>query len=522
MGMSLVITLRFLGYRPMFHGRRDGGEPEWPPSPLRVFQALVAAAASRWRKSQFTEYARPTLIWFESLPDPNIVSPKSHIGIPTRLAVPNNDLDVVVAAWAKRCEPKKQSSELKTLKTVLPTHLTGDAVHYLYPLADPAEFARHKQTLIATARSITHLGWGVDMVAGNAAEMTQTEVDQLTGERWRPTADGSGTRLRVPRSGTLAALMAKHEAFLNRLGNDGFRPVPPLTAFDTVGYRRDTEPAQRPWVAFSILKPDASGNRAFDTPRRCRDVAAWVRHATATVCEGWPFGDTARFVHGHDETGNQLRGDQADERFMYLPLPSIERRGDRGEHVGSIRRVLIAAPPGFREQVHWIRRRLPGQELVGDGKPVGLLNLLPTSDWVLCQYTRTAQVWSTVTPVLLPGHDEATPAIVTRRMQAAPDEVSRLRVRERAEERTLNLLRRALLQAGLPAGLVEAAQLEWRSVGFRPGVQLTSRFAPLPPIRMPSYHVRVRWPVPVAGPLAVGCGRYRGYGLFAAESWDRG
>jgi CRISPR-associated protein Csb2 len=25
-----------------FHGRRDGGEPEWPPSPLRLFQALVA------------------------------------------------------------------------------------------------------------------------------------------------------------------------------------------------------------------------------------------------------------------------------------------------------------------------------------------------------------------------------------------------------------------------------------------------------------------------------------------------
>src|ERR1700730_13175967 len=27
-----------------FHGRRDNGEPEWPPSPLRLFQSLVAAA----------------------------------------------------------------------------------------------------------------------------------------------------------------------------------------------------------------------------------------------------------------------------------------------------------------------------------------------------------------------------------------------------------------------------------------------------------------------------------------------
>lgn len=518
MPTSFCITVRFL--QPYSHGRNDSGEPEWPPSPLRLFQALVNAAAARWNQRMRLEYAVPALEWLEQQPTPTVVTP---LGEPNTgnyfLYVHDNTADLLVPAW-KRGEMTKVVK--RTDKVVRPLYLTGDAVHYLYPLADPAGFARHKETLIAAARSITHLGWGVDMVAGNAADMTEAEVDELPGERWRPTPDGSGTQLRVPRSGTLAALMAKHEAFLNRLGNDGFRPVPPLTAFDAVGYRRDTEPAQRPWVAFSILKPDASGFRSFDTARRCRDVAAWVRHATATVCEGWPFGDTARFVHGHDETGNQLRGDQADERFMYLPLPSIERRGDRGEHVGSIRRVLIAAPPGFREQVNWIRRRLPGQELVWDGNPVGLLNLLPTSDWVLRQYTQEGRVWSTVTPVLLPGHDEATPAIVARRMQAAPDEVSRRRVRERAEERTLNLLRRALLQAGLPSGLVEAAQLEWRSVGYRPGVEQTSRFAPLPPIRMPSYHVRVRWPVPVAGPLAVGCGRYRGYGLFAAESWDRG
>ncbi len=37
----LCISATFLDGR--FHGRRDGGESEWPPSPLRLFQALVAA-----------------------------------------------------------------------------------------------------------------------------------------------------------------------------------------------------------------------------------------------------------------------------------------------------------------------------------------------------------------------------------------------------------------------------------------------------------------------------------------------
>ena len=39
----LCITVRFL--QPYSHGRGDGGEPEWPPSPLRLFQALQRRAS---------------------------------------------------------------------------------------------------------------------------------------------------------------------------------------------------------------------------------------------------------------------------------------------------------------------------------------------------------------------------------------------------------------------------------------------------------------------------------------------
>ena len=58
MSNVLRILVRFLDPEPAFHGKRDGGEPEWPPSPLRLFQALVDAAASRWRESQFGGYAK--------------------------------------------------------------------------------------------------------------------------------------------------------------------------------------------------------------------------------------------------------------------------------------------------------------------------------------------------------------------------------------------------------------------------------------------------------------------------------
>jgi CRISPR-associated protein Csb2 len=489
MSSFLCLTIRFLDPVPQFHGRGDDGNPEWPPSPLRVFQALVAAAATRWRASLFEDYARPALNRLEAV-QPSLVAPcVAAESFGYRMYVPNNSGDLMTAAWA-RGDTETSMAKFRVEKDVRPTHIVGDAVHYLYPIADAAEFAKHRDTLVTAARSVTHLGWGVDMVAGNAAEVTEEEVAKLAGERWRPTPEG-GTPLRVPRVGTLAALVDKHTAFLNRLDAGGFRPVPPLTAFNVVGYRRDTDSAAREWAAFRIasLDPDDK-NPSFDTARRCRDVAAWVRNATGKVCDGWPFPDFASFVHGHAEDGSQSKGDRADERFMYLPLPTINHALNRVE---SIRRVLIAAPPGFRDRTDWIRQRLPGQELVWGEETFGMLNQLPKSDWVLKQYVGESRVWSTVTPVVLPGYDDRDDTTAER------------------------LLRRAFVHAGFSEEVACGLGLDWRNVGFRAGVDLASRFCLPDRLNGPRYHVRVTFPHPIRGPLAVGAGRYRGLGLFAGE-----
>jgi CRISPR-associated protein Csb2 len=422
-----------------------------------------------------------------------------------RLYVPDNVADKVAKSW-RGGNASASIADYLTEKDVRPTHLTGEAVHYLYPLAESdTEFEKHRETLIAAARGVTHLGWGVDMVVGNAAVIDEQVAGKLEREIWQPTTDGSGTPLRVPHAGTLTALVEKHAAFLNRLGPDGFRPVPPLTEFHTVGYRRATDPPARAWTAFRInaVDPDHSPP-AFDTARWCRDVAGWVRHATAEVCltGGWPFEEKhpiVSFVQGHDPTDSnrQLSGDGADNRFMYLPLPSVERRGNRGEYVGAIRRVLIAAPPGATGQVDWVRRRLPGRELVEEGTAEvrGMLGELQTSDWVLTRYTNEGQLWSTVTPVILPGYDDHDEAKAER------------------------LLRSAFRHAGLSAELADGCELEWRHVGFRAGLEPARRYrVPETLQRLPAYHVRVRFPSAIRGPLAIGAGRYRGFGLFVGES----
>lgn len=508
MASHLCLTVRFL--QPYYHGRADGAEPEWPPSPLRIFQALVAAAAARWRESGSSDRAAMLLRWLEEQEPPLVIAPA---GMPAankyRLYVPDNVTDKVAKSWSGGREAS--IADYRVEKDVRPVRLSGEAVHYIFPITadDLSDF----DILERTARSITHLGWGIDMVAGNATILPDDGVARLAGERWEPDKNRTNG-YRVPTQGSLDDLTKKHEAFLRRVGPEGFNPVPPLSVFRVIGYHRATEPLPRQFAAFSLLKPDASGMRSFDPLRRTRDVAGMVRHAVADVAHdlGWTEERINVFVHGKTPDGSRLsRGAATPDRFQYLPLPTINHALGRVE---SIRRVLITAPPHCGQQIAWARRSLAGAELVNQGDVSALLTILPGSDWVLRQYVEESHTWFTVTPVVLPGYDD--PDHLRRKIRNGCDAQTQKRYLARLESRTDDLLRKAFHQAGYSAELIDRAELDWRGPGFWPGVGLASRY--LPPDNLhsaPRVHVQVRFPNSVQGPIAVGSGRFRGFGLFA-------
>jgi CRISPR-associated protein Csb2 len=245
-------SVRFL--HPLAHGRADGGVPVWPPSPLRLVQALAAAAAARWREPQFSAYAAAALRWLERQPWPEIVAAAGTTSqSPYLLYIPNNTADLLIPAWRHGDVTKAVKREQKPVR---PTHLADESVHYLYALPeDLTEFDKHRETLKAAARSVTHLGWGIDMVAADADVITEANAAKLPGHRWRVVPNG-GVPLRVPKVGTLDDLIRKHAAFLGRLSNEGFKPVTPLRCFDVVGYHSPTVAGlptpERPVAAFEI------------------------------------------------------------------------------------------------------------------------------------------------------------------------------------------------------------------------------------------------------------------------------
>jgi CRISPR-associated protein Csb2 len=524
----LRISVRFLDGE--FHGRGDGGTNEWPPSPLRLFQALVAASAARWNERRGIRHAAPALRWLEALPPPTIIAPRGAEGAAYRLYVPDNVGDLVGKSWSKG--NVGSIADYRTEKTVRPTHVDGDgALHFLWPL-DNQERAPHLETILTAARSITHLGWGVDLVVADAEVIPASALASLDGDTWRPTSDGGGTSLRVTQSGTFDDLEHRHHAFLKRVsGVDGgtFSPVPPLSAYRSVDYRSDSEPARAPVALFALRQLDDSGFRSFDPVRRGLHIAAMLRHvaggADVARSVGWTAAQTARLVHGH---ASEEASDTADARLLFIPLPSIESRGKgQARVVGSIRRILITAQGAIdREEFQRLGQSLAGLELIDEksGDPTALLSRLPDSEPLTRNnYLNASSTWATVTPVILPGYDD--PRKLRQRLRKksglSADEKSALLAK--LDQRIDSLLRKALRQAGYSESITRHAAIEWRGSGYLPGTDLASRYMTGDQHRRyRKLHVRIQFrdpqgePLPIPGPLCLGGGKFSGTGLFAS------
>src|SRR5207248_1360973 len=139
-------------------------------------------------------------------------------------------------------------------------------------------------------------------------------------------------------------------------------------------------------------------------------VAGMVRHLAIGLMSVSPpetVGNPAEWVRsyvaGHcDDEAKQHR------QFSYLPLPSI----GMAHTDPSVRRVMIAAPLGDDRLLEHLAKLLAGQRI----KPTAetRMNQLPTlvraqEDAVIGRYVHGGSTWASVTPVILPGHDDHKP-----------------------------------------------------------------------------------------------------------------
>jgi len=503
MSNYLCITVTFLD--PRFHGRADGGEPEWPPSPLRLMQAIVAANGDRVGIDGELDRA---LEWLESQAPPLIVAPSVEVGEPYCLSVPNNAMDIVGRAWSRGNyfgRGDTNPATHRTMKTIRPIRLIwGDTVHYLWEMKEslPDDDPPIKP-LIRAAKRMIALGWGVDLVAGHADCISAAQFRTLPGERWLPAVSRNVAALRTPVPGTLDDLRRRYGAFLHRIGEGGFTPVAPLTRFTVSGYRRPADPVSRPHTIFELRHDDGSFCRYPQW--KLMHIAGMVRHLAKEEMLQSPPADAdggwvERYVVGH-----RAPHDRDHRQLSYLPLPSI----GHGHADHAVRRVMIAAPVGDDAWLEHLALRLAGKQLepergdeFGPQGPPTLIRVY--RDSVARHYTDTANHWASVTPVILPGHDDRRPA------------------------KTRKLIDAALGHAGID----QPCTYEWSPFShFRNSLSAHKYDHNRRPIflkpdylqKLTAVHLTLRFDgqIEVPGPNVVGAGRHGGFGILAAISTDK-
>jgi CRISPR-associated protein Csb2 len=481
----LCITVRWLDDR--YHGllARDG-PPEWPPSPFRLFQALLSGVA---RRGELGSRAGKSLDWLQSLEPPIIIAPRSRPGQVVTRFVPNNDGNKV---------PDRQNR--LTGKTSRPTlMLDRPEIRYLWPVPEDCPQAHEAAQ---AARYLTCLGWGSDMAYADGELVDDGQLGNFNGVRWipRPEALDDAGLLRVPVEGTMADLLRAHKSALNRIehGNKPLRAVDRPQVFDHVFYASAEHPTGRPCVVFALRTTD---DEYYRYPHaKLVHIAGMTRSAAIKVMDAYApedlkIEDVAAWVESF-VAGHRPEGAAVHKQFSYIPLPSIGH-----EHSDAmIRRVMIAAPFGHESQLRHLADQLDGKQLQPEGGGEGpTLERLPT-DGVTRRYLALSRIGASVTPVILPGHDDHKAA------------------------KTVKLIQLALLQSGIGEG----CGFTWGAIpnfnacltahkydreGRRAGCYRPAHLESLTAV-----HVRLTFQQPVAGPVVIGAGRHCGLGVLAGLS----
>ncbi len=485
-------TARALVIEIMLHDDRWHGHSEWPPSPFRLYQALVAAAA---RGARMEETDVRALGWLEKLDAPVIMAPRTlGAGTTVQTYVPNNDLDAVDG------NPDRVE-QIRAPKRTTP-HLLQGRPRFLYVWSfemDEGDARAHVRRLEAITARLYQFGRGIDMAWARAHVLRPDEAEAMLrrhpGSRHEPCARGGGGLLAAPVAGSLQSLRRRFEAFRSRLqGVQGGRSAqlhfhqPPKPVLRMVGYacppRRQTFEI-RATADLKSFAPVMQRHVASFTGR-LRDMAA-----QRLLQADFPKEKVERFLVGRNAGAQDKK-----RRVRILPLPSIghEFAG------GAIRRVLVEVPrdcPLDAKDVFWAFQgecfdpesgELTGRVLKKTGNDAPMLDHYGVG--------REAVLWRTITPAALPA----------RRYGRAGGE------RLVSEEHAAAAVRTALRHAGIRARPVD---IRVQREPFHRNSHMAGEYEPdrFDPRQL--WHVEILFDRSVEGLLVIGNGRYLGLGLMA-------
>ncbi len=476
--MQLNLTVAFATSR--YHGRSREDELEFPPSPLRLFQALIAGSHCGAYDVIHRDKRDRALQWLETLEPPVIETPvgcKTGTGITNY--VPNNDNET------------PNTGHIRTAKSFLGMVFpSGNTLLYRWRFESNQEADENAAVLCSMARLVTHLGQHQDTVYVSGEITDDSEASAELGVM-RPTErdDGNWTS---PKAGALDAYRQQYQTWLKGNSKDNVS-IPSRR----VHYRSlETISFDVPMALFEMWQNEDERLR-YD-PRDLLQPAGMVKHAMLEWLKSHPaFSEhygadlTSRLIAGHEadnQHGVQFNG----AHIACVPIPSLNEEGVAD---GLIRRVLLIGL-GCEEKkaielFESVANGINGAALEDQFVKVGYLKKASLNDSVLRLFTRKAsRVWRTITPIILTG--------LMRRGRGA--EVLIARALKQAEVNENDIASIAAFSGPIVPKTVHA--LDYR-------IEKNSYLA-----QTPRYHAEVIFKRPVEGALVMGRGRHYGFGLM--------
>jgi len=478
----LVIGIRYLlGVATATHPT-DRTRSEWPPHPGRLFMALVAAHFD----SRGDDVECEALRWLEQQGAPSLAASGAEQRDPVTHFVPANDASIPkVGKSGPSAEMIVKGVQLlpfarQRYPRQFPTIVPASDIVYMIWQSEPEP--RLKNALSELCRKVTYLG--------HSSSLVQVWLqDDAVDANLVPIAEGTALhRLRVPGPGTLTMLEARYKA--------GLRPA----GLKWIGYgRAPAVPSpQAPGTVFSpelliLRKVEGDPINLLTTDR----IYNALRDTLMSLC---PIQPPPEWLSGHPPIG----GRSLKDHISIFPLADVGHQYADGHVLG----LAIAVPRtvdadeqsscwtgvlydkwGMTEPIElrmgslglW---KLELEERPDLERPISLRK----ETWTGAQ---PATRWSTVTPIALDRHPKG---------------------KDRYQKMEADIYA-ACERVGLP----RPESVAVHGVSLFKGAPLSADF---PTLRRKSdngpishTHATMAFSEPVVGPVIVGAGRYRGYGL---------
>lgn len=515
----LALGIRYLNGFVAASEPDDRERPEWPPHPARVFMALAAAHF----QTGADPAEREALLWLETLPPPALRAPACAPRAVVTHYVPVNDKPgEVTKPPTAIIQSAPQLARDRQPRTFARAWLEEDCVYLVWPEARPQDGVL--EALASVCARVTRIGHSTSLV-----QMWVARPEEVGEVNWVPDEERAEVHLRVPGRGTLEDLERRYNAekveaygalavaaqdegdkraaraAKKRLKEEfGGRPPtqlrPQISLYQ--GYAQPAAQDERPQAPGSVFSPHLivfaldrrSGPLAALSLRAVLQVVQRWREALVSSCDG-ASERVREIVSGHRPDGRPLE----EPHLALVPLAFVGHPNADGHLLGLAAALPARLDPEERRQVLRVLGRVSELKLGALGVWGLVRELGDRPPWTLRPETWTAHPagathWSTVTPVAFDRHPK------TKDRSEYQREVSAM-------------IADACGAIGLPRPREAVVTHVSGHLGVPPAFEFP-RLRRKDGSERRHAHAILVFDQPVRGPVLIGAGRYRGYGVY--------